>query len=362
MEGNTVLHAKAAQSESNKFSSLTQKVVRRLLHTSSSVHGSHGMENLERFSCKMINSGHKQHYVQKVVTAGIMKFKKKLNKSILPKTHKDYKPLHLGTHYDSHGRWKRKVQSRTNWYEDKAKEEQSDHEKRAFQKDGKMGKKTFQKDGNKVKTSTVVFVPATKRGKLTEMLKEKEEEMARLTKFRIRFQEAGGIKLGQLFSTHLGAGGPCGRLDCQPCESRDEKRPNCKAQSILYESKCNICNKDETSSRQEEKGQRKGIYIGESSRSLYERSKEHLKDAEDFSPSSHMVKHWMHAHEEMKTCPDFSFTILSRFRDCLSRQVAKAIQILYTKDQNHPQETNERQINAHGSWSCNEEDENHPEG
>ena len=165
------------------------------------------------------------------------------------------------------------------------------------------------------------------------MLKEKEEEMARLTKFRIRFQEAGGIKLGQLFSTNLGAGGPCGRLDCQPCESRDEKRPNCKAQSILYESKCNICNKDETSSRQEEKGQRKGIYIGESSRSLYERSKEHLKDAEDFSPSSHMVKHWMHAHEEMKTCPDFSFTILSRFRDCLSRQVAEAIQILYTKDQ-----------------------------
>ena len=53
-----------------------------------------------------------------------------------------------------------------------------------------MEKKTFQKDGNKVKTSTVVFVPATKRGKLTEMLKEKEEEMKRLTKFRIRFQEA----------------------------------------------------------------------------------------------------------------------------------------------------------------------------
>ena len=95
----------------------------------------------------------KQHYVKKVVTLGIMKFKKKVSRSILPRTHKDYKPLHLGNHYDSHGRWKRKVQSRTNWYEDKAKEEQSDHEKRAFQKDGKMGKKTLQKDGNKVKTS-----------------------------------------------------------------------------------------------------------------------------------------------------------------------------------------------------------------
>ena len=100
------------------------------------------------------------------------------------------------------------------------------------------------------------------------MLKEKEEEMAELTKFKIRFQEAGGIKLGQVFSTNLSSGEACAGLDCQPCESRDEKRPNCKAQSILYESKCNICNKKETSNRQEEKSQRSGIYIGESSRSL----------------------------------------------------------------------------------------------
>ena len=79
-------------------------------------------------------------------------------------------------------------------------------------------------------------------------------------------------------------------------------------------------------SQQEDKAPRRGIYIGESSHSLYERSKEHLKDSEDFSPSSHMVKHWMQCHEEMKTFPDFSFTITGRLKDSLSRQVAKAIQ------------------------------------
>lgn len=30
---------------------------------------------------------------------------------------------------------------------------------------------------------------------------------------------------------------------------------------------------------------------------LYERSKEHVKDVDDFSSSSHMVKPWMHCHE-----------------------------------------------------------------
>ena len=54
---------------------------------------------------------------------------------------------------------------------------------------------------------------------------------------------------------------------------------------------------------------RKGIYYGESSRSLYERSREHLKDAKDFDNGSHIVKHWMNEHPESEECPVFSFSI-----------------------------------------------------
>ena len=90
-------------------------------------------------------------------------------------------------------------------------------------------------------------------------------------------------------------------------------------------------NSSDTSNHQEQP--RRGVYIGESSRSLYERSKEHLKDAESFDPGSHIVKHWMLEHPDERDCPGFSFSIMSRFRDCLSRQVAEAISIMYTKDQ-----------------------------
>ena len=133
-----------------------------------------------------------------------------------------------------------------------------------------------------------------------------------------------------MFSTDLAAGEACGREDCQPCGSRAENRPNCRSQSILYESSCVECNPADTTIRKEDS--RRGIYLGESSRSLYERAKEHFKDAEDFDQGSHMVKHWMNDHPEKDNCPEFSFRIKAKFKDCLSRQVAEAMSILYSKD------------------------------
>jgi hypothetical protein len=70
----------------------------------------------------------------------------------------------------------------------------------------------------------------------------------------------------------------------------------CKRTSVLYESKCASCNPEQPraeSSRQEEKGEhRVRIYYGESSRSLYEGSREHIRDAEKFQEGSHIGKHW----------------------------------------------------------------------
>jgi hypothetical protein len=97
MAANIVLHAKTAKSNKNKFASLTQEVVRRLLHTSRTLPSSHRMENLERFCQKMANSGHKMSYIRNMTIAGIEKYTVKYKKIILPSNHVEYKPLHLGT-------------------------------------------------------------------------------------------------------------------------------------------------------------------------------------------------------------------------------------------------------------------------
>jgi hypothetical protein len=99
-----------------------------------------------------------------------------------------------------------------------------------------------------------------------------------------------------------------------------------------------VCNdendKKKVSSPQEanQTMQRKGVYIGESSRSLFERTREHYRDARDMSEKSHMVKHWLMDHADLDKQPLFQFKITGQFKDCLSRQVSEAIKILYSKD------------------------------
>ena len=326
MSANTVLNAKTALGEQTKFSSLSQEVVRRMLHTSRRLEDSSWLESLEDLTQRMTNSDHRPAYIRKVLVAGFTSYQAKLKNSRLPKTHPAYKPLHLDTNFNTKGRWKKKIMAKKNWYQD-------------GKKDGNLTKtrmkKNFQKGGNdkvNMEASTVIFIPSTKGGVLVKMMRDNEKEMAKITRFRVRFQEAGGIQLARMFSTDLAKGDACQRKDCPPCTSKEEKKTNCKQQSVVYESRCSLCNKEESSHLGEKETQREGIYIGETSRSLYERSKEHVEDAKSFKEGSHIVKHWLSSHEEEKEQPEFVFRNISSYKDCLSRQIAEAILINYSKD------------------------------
>ena len=92
-----------------------------------------------------------------------------------------------------------------------------------------------------------------------------------------------------------------------------------------------MCNKEESNHKEGKEIRREGVYIGETSRSLYERSKEHVADAKSFKEGSHIVKHWLSSHEEDKEQPEFIFKKISSHKDCLSRQIAEAILIHYSK-------------------------------
>ena len=96
-------------------------------------------------------------------------------------------------------------------------------------------------------------------------------------------------KLVNCFDKDLEKGQHCGRSPCPP--------ENCRSRILVYESKCRVCkpvsSQAEEADNQSSKNStpREGIYIGETSRSLHERSIEHVSDAESFSAKSHIVKH-----------------------------------------------------------------------
>ena len=62
---------------------------------------------------------------------------------------------------------------------------------------------------------------------------------------------------------------------------------------------------------------RVGVYIGESSRSLYERALEHVTEGAKFSEKSHIVKHWMEMHQDSNIIPKFRFKVIISHKECL---------------------------------------------
>ena len=79
------------------------------------------------------------------------------------------------------------------------------------------------------------------------------------------------------------------------CAQGDEEIQDCKRRNILYENRCTLCQVGEG----ESKDNGRGVYIGESTRSLYERSKEHEADKEGRKEDSRQVKHWVLDHPEL---------------------------------------------------------------
>jgi hypothetical protein len=298
---------------------------------------------LEKACMKMKTSGHSEEFIRLAVEQGIRSFDAKVKRSRLEVDHPSFQPLFPKAGWKKDIKSREKALKRSTWFRGRKEDESWENLPKQRSNGGiRKKKKIFQRAGEKGKlkqaAATVVFVPSTRGSILLRSLKEDEDMMAGVTGFRVKYQEAGGSILTNAFNKNLGSGQSCGRTNCPPCR-KPEGRENCKARSVVYESKCLICN-PATSHEEEDDDQpsgrpqrpREGIYYGETSRSLYERAVEHERDAKSFSSKSHIVKHWMNSHPVLQNPPEMEFSISARFRDCLSRQIGEALKINFSKD------------------------------
>ena len=187
------------------------------------------------------------------------------------------------------------------------------------------GWKEGRKSGPPPPTRSVLFVDNSAGGVLARMFQEAEQEAGATTGYRIRMTESAGTHLSRLLpSTNPWGPQACGRADCVTCHQGDERRIDCKKRNILYESECTVCMENDKDGVEKDG---KGVYVGESSRSIYERAKEHTADRVGFQEDSHQKKHWLSSHEELLAPPAFKFKIISTFQDPLSRQLSGAVRI-----------------------------------
>ena len=74
-------------------------------------------------------------------------------------------------------------------------------------------------------------------------------------------------------------------------------------------------------------------YIGETSRSAYERGLEHQKDLEDMKIESHMLKHYIENHEDIEIRDmEFGMRIVRKPRTAFNRQIAVSVMIQSNKN------------------------------
>ena len=167
-----------------------------------------------------------------------------------------------------------------------------------------------------LETLAVMFVEQTKGGVWQKKLQEAEDSVAMMVGYRVRVVESSSTQLGRLLPcTNPWKGQHCGRPSCYTCEQGGDELQNCRQRNVLYESICNVCNPNEGSEEEkktdkfEKFKEQAGVYVGETSRSIFERAGEHRRDAEGEKEDSHMFKHWKMIHPELPEPPGFKINL-----------------------------------------------------
>ena len=108
----------------------------------------------------------------------------------------------------------------------------------------------------------------------------------------------------------------CQFNDCLACKNGRGEGGMCLKSNVQYELECGLCHEDS-----------KAVYVGETSRNLYTRSKEHVGKyrSRKGNQDSFMRKHQDEKHDGVEAY--FKARVTGMFADSLSRQVSEGVNI-----------------------------------
>ena len=247
-----------------------------------------------------------------------------------------------------------KLLEKTNWYKENKKRKLEDKESKysyhppSKKRKGRGIKNTTTKAGGQSKIKAVMFIPFTKHSELAIRLRENEEQMEKMSGYRMKIVEKGGTKLvDMLHKANPWAGEECGRRGCLLCATKKElgltNSQDCKRRNCVYETTCITCNRrqdQETEDKfskegkkridEEKRRTRRYRYIGETNRSPYERGVEHQNDVGACKTSSHMLRHLIDVHEAEEEDWDqikFGMRIVKSTQSAFERQIMESVEI-----------------------------------
>ena len=166
-----------------------------------------------------------------------------------------------------------------------------------------------------------IIVPSTPNGELLQMLKEVAEQEA-VPGLKFKVLEKGGLTVQHKVQRSNPSATPgCQDADCLPCKDGRGKGGCCRRGNVQYQMECQVCNVTDIQTGRTDKT----VYIGETSRNLYTRAKEHINKNQSNNGKSYMKKHQEEKHSSQPAV--FDAKVTGSYKDCLSRQVAEGVAI-----------------------------------
>ena len=325
---NVTVKKASAMAENSKIQILANDLVRRLLNCHRGLHKSYKEAVVDQYSQKLLNSGFGRPQVVRIIVAGIKGYERKVARCLV-----EGRPLYRTARQSGASRARKKILGKSEWFrtQKKSKEEEAPE---VYGSSGNKadykGKRTGSyKPGKAVKVRTVLFVENTPGGELARRIREVLSKNEGTLGFRIKVVERAGTPLARQFPlTNLFGGIPCGRDDCTTCAQGGDNLPPCTRRNVVYENVCTTCHPEAAEGKEvkEENLRLPAIYVGETCRSLAERSKEHWADYKAGLDSSHIRKHHITHHGGLGQ-PQFHLRPVKYYKTALGRQVGEAVRI-----------------------------------
>ena len=287
-----VILADSAMNFSAKRTILTQECIRRLRNTKIELGEDIRNKHMNNLMVKIKNSGYDSKFRKEIVDSSLKAFSK-----MIEENKNGTKPLFRNRAWKKEEREENKKNQKLNWYRNKKK--------------------------TKIDYTSILFVPPTPGGILIKEMKQREDEINKNEKERIKFVE----KSGDNIETLLVKKNPfkkekCSQKMCPICKNRTEDvKILCNTNNVGYKWTCNMC-KEQNKVR---------VYEGESSRSARLRGFEHMAAYRNKQLNSVLYKHKLTEHTEHEEV-DFTMEITGVFKDPLSRQADEAVRIYNRKN------------------------------
>ena len=325
----STVQAKTAMNENTKMQILANDTIRRLMTTKEDLGAESKGAVIDQYARKLLHSRYSREQTRKILKNGIKGYigrnrnRRRAGKGLRSTAEESRRTRYVG-----------KLLDKTGWYRKRNRKEAVDKRNSSSGNNAAEGSRNKAEDEPEYKT--VLFVEYTREGELAKRLRELTLRLSSVLGFKVKVVERTGTTLKNMFpTTNLWEGQGCGRGDCTTCEQGAEMLPNCTQSSLMYENVCGTCNPGAGKDKElkEVKQDIPTLYVGETSRSVYERSKEHWGAWRNRTEKSHIWKHQVEAHEG--AAPKFYMRVVKYYKSALSRQIGEAVRIRreHTKQQ-----------------------------